>query len=171
MWLQQCSLRAGRVARRTKLCHRYTSQPTRGHALLPRRRRIPGGQPKLPGERSLISATPRCGLEPSSKFACFNPMCSAFGKPISRLRDRIEITSRKPLDTNPKRQRGDSLPIADTPRSRSHASGWCGHTGKLFRSHTLSIKKQPTISLVSSISEMLGTHRFDAKPSSPDPYS
>ena len=26
------------------------------------------------------------------------------------------MTSRKPLDTNPKRQRGDSFPIADTPR-------------------------------------------------------
>ena len=33
------------------------------------------------------------------------------------IRNRIEITSRKPLDTNPKRQRGDSFPIADTPRS------------------------------------------------------
>ena len=31
---------------------------------------------------------------------------------------RVEITSRKPSDTNPKRQRGDSLPIADTPRLR-----------------------------------------------------
>ena len=35
------------------------------------------------------------------------------------VRNRIEqITSRKPLDTNPKRERGDSFPIADTPRSR-----------------------------------------------------
>ena len=37
---------------------------------------------------------------------------------LTILRNRIEITSRKPLDTNPKRQRGDSFPIADTPRSR-----------------------------------------------------
>ena len=37
---------------------------------------------------------------------------------LASLRNGIEVTSQKPLDTNPKRQRGDSFPIADTPRSR-----------------------------------------------------